>query len=133
MPSLFRATVGLDQESWGWHHRNPGQLSRLAKERVALEIALDSLPDIFRDHAAKDAAQAFFDRYSLQGEYAICNDHIVRHAATDEQMAADAKALFIPVERLMPLLDELYALELEFQLRTRCIFAEMGNEKGAVR
>lgn len=41
MPSLFRATIGLDQATWEWHKRNPGKLSRLARERIAQEIAAE--------------------------------------------------------------------------------------------
>lgn len=55
--------------------------------------------------------------------YAICNDRVVRHEATEEQMATDAKSLGIDVAQLVKLLDDLYGLELEMALRSRLIIS----------
>jgi hypothetical protein len=41
MPSIYEAHVSLDQETWLWHRANPGQLSRLAKDAIRREIALE--------------------------------------------------------------------------------------------
>ncbi|MCK9569479.1 hypothetical protein M0R72_11115 [Candidatus Pacearchaeota archaeon] len=38
MPAAFPAHVSLDKATWEWHRRNPGKLSKLARERVAQEI-----------------------------------------------------------------------------------------------
>lgn len=117
MPSLFRANVGLNRRAWEFHKLHPGRLSRLCQAAVDLEIALESLPENERDKATDEAAQAFWDRYLLEGNYAICNDRIARHEATKEQMAADAKAFGIDAKQLIALLDDLYSLELEAALR----------------
>lgn len=121
MPSLFRANVGLTQRAYEFHKLHPGGLSRICQAAVDLEIALESLPERERDKAADEAAQAFWDRYSLEGAYAICNDRVIRHEATEEQMAADAKAFGIEEKQLIALLDDLFGLELEAALRRRLI------------
>lgn len=121
MPSLFRANVGLTQRAYEFHKLHPGRLSRLCQAAVDLEIALESLPDDEMDQAAEEAAQAFWDRYALEGNYAICNDRVVRHEATDEQMAQDARAFGVDGKQLIKLLDDLYSLELETALRRRLI------------
>ena len=121
MPSIFRATVGLDQPTWEWHHRNPGRLSRLAQERVALEIALDSLPDGARDDALEAATAEFFAAWTLQGDYAVIGQELARHDATEEDMATDAEWIGVPAERLLVMLRDLFDLELETQLRKRAI------------
>lgn len=116
MPSLFRATIGLMQRQWEWHKANPGKLSQMAQEAVDRRMAVEALPESAVDQASIEVVQAFWDRYDLEGQYAICNDRLIRHKATDEQIAQDARMMRVPVERLLPLLDELYGLELEFQL-----------------
>ena len=117
MPSLFRATIGLMQRQWAWHRSNPGQLSRMAQEAVDRRMFIEALPESAADRAEEEAVQAFWDRQALQGQYAICNDRVIRHLATDEQMAADAAAFGVPVERLLSLLDELYDIERDAALR----------------
>lgn len=122
MPSLFRATVGLREEHWIWHRSNPGQLSRLAQQAIDQRIAIESLPESAVDRASDEAETAFFARYPIEGSYAICDDRIVRHHTTEEQMAADASALEVPVERFLDLLGALYDLDIEASLRRQAIF-----------
>lgn len=117
MPSLFRANVGLTQRAYEFHKLHPGRLSRLCQASVDLEIALESLPESEQDMAEEEAAQAFWDRHSPEGHYAILNDRVIRHEATEEQMAADAKAFGVEEKQLIKLLDDLYSLELEAALR----------------
>ncbi len=121
MPSLFRANVGLNQRAYEFHKLNPGRLSRICQAAVDIEIALESLPEGERDKAADEAAQAFWDRYLLEGNYAICNDRVIRHEAADEQMAQDANAFGVGAKQLIRLLDDLYSLELGAALRRRLI------------
>jgi len=121
MPSLFRATVGLDQPSWEWHKRNPGRLSRLAQKAVHFEIALDALPDSAKDDCLEAVAAAFFDDMALNGAYGIMNLDIVPHEATDEEMCLDAKALGVPVEKLLDVLQDLFDIELEATLRRKVV------------
>ena len=121
MPSLLRATIALQQRQWEWHRRNPGQLSRMAQAAVDQRVAIEALPEAAIDRAAEEAAQAFWDRRPLEGRYAICNDRVIRHLATEEQMAADARALGVPAEQLLPLLDGLYDLELECSIRRQAL------------
>ena len=97
-----------------WH---TGRLTRVIREAIARELAIDALPKSAVDRAEEEAVQAFWDRQRLEGQYAICNDRVIRHLATDEQMAADAVAFGVPVERLLLLLDELYDIERNAALR----------------
>lgn len=127
MPSLFRATISLMQRQWEWHRANPGQLSRMAQEAVDRRMTIEALPESVVDQAIEDADQTFWDRYPLTGEYAICDEHIILNGATDVQMAADARTLEVPVEQLLPLLDELYDVEREAALR-RKIYTQSINE-----
>jgi hypothetical protein len=121
MPSLYRANVGLDGNSWEWHKRNPGRLSRLAQKAVHFEIALDALPDSVKDDCFEAVAAAFFDGMALNGAYGITNLDIVRHEATDEEMSLDAKALGVPVEKLLDVLQDLFDIELEAALRRKVV------------
>jgi hypothetical protein len=122
MPSLFRATIGLMQRQWTWHRENPGRLSRVAQEAVDRHLAIEALLESVVDRASEEAAQAFWDRYHLEGNYAIENERVARHEATDEQMAADALALGAPADQLMDLLDTLYDIEREAALRRAILF-----------
>lgn len=121
MPSLFRATAGLDQESWEWHKRNPGRLSRLAQKAVDLEIALEALPDSIRDDCLESAATTFFDDMGLRGDYAISGQELVRCEATDEDMAIDAEWLCIQPDKLLDVLQDLFDIELEAALRRKVV------------
>lgn len=121
MPSIFRATVGLDQESWEWHKRNPGHLSQICQERIYQEIALDSLPDGLRDDALEAATVAFFDDLAPRGDYAIMGQDLTRHDATEADMVIDAEWLGIRPENLLATLQDLFDLEMEMQLRKRAL------------
>ncbi|MFA6371313.1 MAG: hypothetical protein WCW68_01675 [Methanothrix sp.] len=121
MPSLFRASVGLDQATWEWHHKNPGQLSQLVQERVHQEIALESLPDGLRDDALEAATSLFFADHPLVGDYAVIGSGLSRHNATEEQIQQDAVWLEVPPERVLATLQDLFDLELEMQLRKRAV------------
>jgi hypothetical protein len=123
MPSLFRATIGLKQRQWTWHRANSGQLSRIAQEAVDRRMAIEALPESAVDRAAECAAQAFWDFYELGGQYAIENERIIRHEATDEQIAADARRLGVPADQLLDLLDELYDIEREAFLQREIAIA----------
>lgn len=116
MPSLFRATIGLKQHQWEWHRTNPGQLSRLAQGAVDRHLSIEALPESAIDRASDDAVQSFWDRYDLMGKYAICNDHIIRHLATEDQMAGDACVLGVSINQLLDRLDDLYSIECEAAL-----------------
>jgi hypothetical protein len=121
MPAIYEAHVSLDQETWTWHRDNPGQLSRLAKERVHQEIALDALPDDLRDDALEAATAEFFAAWTLQGDYAVIGCELAMHKATEGQMAQDANWLHVPADRLLATLQDLFDLELEMQMRKRAI------------
>ncbi len=121
MPATFEGHASLDQETWLWHRDHPGQLSRLAKEAIRREIALESLPDGMRDDALEAATAGFFSMYDLCGDYAVVGMELARHKATDAQMARDAEWLDVPSGRLMATLQELFDLELETQLKKRAI------------
>lgn len=121
MPSLFRANVGLDHPSWEWHKRNPGRLSRIAQKAVHFEIALDALPDGVKDDCFEAVAAPFFDDMALNGNYSIMNLDLVRHEATNEEMSLDAKALGVPIEKLLDVLQELFDIELEAALRRKVV------------
>lgn len=131
MPSPLRAHVSLELRHWTWHHQHPGQLSHLVKAAIDRRIAIEALPEAAVDQAEEAAAEAFWGSYALAGDYAICNDRVVRHEATDEQMAQDARTMGVAVERLLPLLDELYGLEREFQLLRRCAILWRGESPPA--
>ncbi|MCK9570835.1 hypothetical protein M0R72_17935 [Candidatus Pacearchaeota archaeon] len=121
MPSVWEAHVSLDQETWAWHRHNPGQLSRLAKEAICREIAMDSLPDGLRDDALEAATAEFFAAWLLQGDYAVVGLELARHKATEEQMLQDADWLHVSADRLLATLQELFDLELETQLRKQAV------------
>jgi hypothetical protein len=99
----------------------------MAQEAVDRRMTIEALPESVVDQAIEDADQTFWDRYPLTGEYAICDEHIILNGATDVQMAADARTLEVPVEQLLPLLDELYDVEREAALR-RKIYTQSINE-----
>ena len=117
MPSLFRATIGLMQRQWEWHRKNPGRLSQIAQKAVDQVMAIEALPEAAIDRAEEEAAQSFWNRYFLEGSYAICNEHVTQHEATEEQMAADARAFGVTVADLILLLDNLYDIEREAALK----------------
>lgn len=118
MPSLFRATVGLDQHHWEWHKSNPGRLSRICQEAIDIEIALEALGDAQQQAAEDVAADYFFNvlHSGLQGDYTICNSRLVRGEATEEQIRADSLSLDIEPAALLDHLDREFARELHIAL-----------------
>lgn len=121
MPSLFRANVGLNQRAWEFHKLHPGRLSRLCQNAVDQEIALQALPDGLKDVAFDEAATEFFNRYDLQGDYAIESNSLIKHEATEEQIATDARYFDVKPQELMGLLEDLFDLEVEAAMRRRLL------------
>jgi hypothetical protein len=112
MPSLFRATIGLQRSQWEYHKQNPGRLSQICQNAVDKELAFESLPDDLRDAAYDEAGKEFFNRYDLQGDYAIENNFLVQHEATYEQMQADAALFDIDRSKLIDVLNDLLDIEI---------------------
>lgn len=101
--------------------RNEKQLSGICQKAVDVEEALESLPDEARADALSAATQSFFDGWGLSGSYAICQDELAQHEATQGEMVLDAEALSIPPGRLIPCLQELFDLEKECALRKAAV------------
>lgn len=119
MPSLFRATVGLQKRQWEWHRGNPGQISYLIQNAIDQQIASEPLPDGKRDEALELAAEKLFE--DLAGEYAVSDGHIVRWKATAGQMKRDAAFLGIDVDQILACLDELWQIEWDHAIRAAAI------------
>jgi hypothetical protein len=114
----------LDDDIDSWPR---GQLSRTCQDAIAEEIALDSLPDGAKDNALDRAAEQFFPRYRLSGCYAIENVSLVRGQATEEQIAEDAAMLGIPVEYLLPALQDLFDLDYDAALKRAIVLRKWRN------
>ena len=125
MPSLFRATVGLHQLHWEYHKRNPGRLSRLCQKAVDREMLFESLPDSLKDQAYDEAAKEFFSRYRLEGDYAVENNGIIRHEATDEQMATDARRFGVPPRDLISILNNFFDIEIDIAMMRKSYLAHV--------
>lgn len=121
MPSIFRATVGLDQASWEWHNQNPGRLSGLTQKAVAQEIALEALPDGIKDDCLENAATNFYGSIIVQGNYMIDGLELSRGEATEEDIEKDAAWLGVSNEKLLDVLQALFDIELEAALRRQVV------------
>jgi hypothetical protein len=97
------------------------RLSRLCQQAVDLEADMLDLPDGLRDDALEAAAASFFDEWGLSGSYGICQDELVRHEATADEMRIDAEALGILTGNLIPALQDLWDLEKEYALRKAAV------------
>jgi hypothetical protein len=113
----FRADQKAALERLKADHR----LSMLCQKAVDLDTELDALPDGVRDDALEAAAQSFFDEWGLAGSYAISQDELAQHEATEKEMVLDAATLGIPPGRLIPCLQELFDLEREYALREAAV------------
>jgi len=113
----FRADQKAALERLKADHR----LSFLCQQAVDLDAELESLPDGVRDDALEAAAQSFFDEWCLAGSYAISQDELAQHAATQDEMVLDADTLGIPAGRLIPCMQELFDLEREYALRKAAV------------
>jgi hypothetical protein len=128
MPSLFRATISIYQPQWEYHKQNPGRLSKICQKAIDREMTFESMPDSLRDVAFDETGKNFFNRYDLQGDYAIENNSLIKHEATEEQISKDAQCFGIDSSKLIPFLDDLYNLEMEFAL---CRFALLNRGQRA--
>jgi hypothetical protein len=118
----FRADQKADLERLKADHR----LSLLCQKAVDLDTELEALPDGVRDDAL-EAAAYHFAASGLTGSYAISQDGGVRHEATADEMALDAKALGIPAGKLIPALQDLWDLEKEYALRKAVVLRKCGG------
>ena len=105
------------------------RLSLLCQKAVDLDAELESLPDGVRDDALEAAAASFFGGWGMTGSYAICQDELVQHEATSEEMGLDAEALGIPAGKLIPALQELFGLEKEHALRKAAVLRKYRSGK----
>jgi hypothetical protein len=121
----FRA----DQKAYLARMKLDHRLSRLCQQAVDLEADMLDLPDGIRDDAAEAAAATFFDEWGLAGSYAICQDELIQHEATSEEMGLDAEALGIPTGKLIPALQELFGLEKEHALRKAAVLRKYRSGK----
>jgi len=108
--------------------RSEKRLSGICQKAVDVEAALESLPDGVRDDALEDATQSFFDAWGLAGSYAISQDELAQHEATEKEMVLDADTLGIPPGRLIPCLQELFDLEREYALRKAAVLRKHRNK-----
>ena len=113
----FRADQKAALERLKLDHR----LSLLCQKAVDLDAELESLPDGVRDDALEAAAASFFGGWGMTGSYAICQDELVQHEATSEEMRLDAEALGILAGNLIPALQDLWDLEKEYALRKAAV------------
>ena len=113
----FRADQKAALERLKLDHR----LSLLCQRAVGMDAELEALPDGVRDDALEAAAAGFFDEWGMTGSYAICQDELVQHEATSEEMRLNAEALGIPVGKLIPALQDLWHLEKEHALRKAAV------------
>ena len=121
----FRA----DQKAYLARMKLDHRLSRLCQQAVDLEADMLDLPDGLRDDALEAAAASFFGGRGMTGSYAICQDELVQHEATSEEMRLDAEALGIPVGKLIPALQELFGLEKEHALRKAAVLRKYRSGK----
>lgn len=108
--------------------RSEKRLSGICQQAVDVEAALESLPDGIRDDALEAAAQSFFDEWGLAGSYAISQDELAQHEATQKEMVLDADTLGIPPGRLIPCLQDLFDLEREYALRKEAVLRKHRNK-----
>jgi hypothetical protein len=108
--------------------RSEKRLSGICQAAVDVEAALESLPDGVRDDALEAAAQSFFDARGLAGSYAISQDELAQHEATEKEMVLDADTLGIPPGRLIPCLQELFDIEREYALRKAAVLRKYRKE-----
>ena len=124
-PELRSIKVGVsfraDQRAALTRLQSDRRLSLLCQRAVDTEAELEALPDGVRDDALEAAAAAFFDEWGLSGSYAISQDELAQHEATQKEMVLDADTLGIPPGRLIPCLQELFDLEKEYALRKAAV------------
>ena len=117
-----------DQAEYIQALRSEKRLSGICQQAVDVVAALESLPDGVRDDALEAAAQSFFDAWGLAGSYAISQDELAQHEATQKEMVLDADTLGIPPGRLIPCLQELFDLEREYALRKAAVLRKYRNK-----
>ena len=61
--------------------------------------------------------------------YAACQDELIQHEATSEEMGLDAEALGIPAGKLIPALQALWDLEKEYALRKAAVLRKYKREE----
>jgi hypothetical protein len=128
----FPATVTFRPDQFAIVRRLQDQrkLSTVCQKAVDLDTELEDLPDGVRDDAMEAAAASLFDEWSLSGSYAISQDGGgVRHEATADEMALDAKALGILSGNLILALQELFDLEKEYALRKAAVLRKYRRKK----
>ena len=121
----FRADQKAALERLKLDHR----LSLLCQKAVDLDAEPESLPDGVRDDALEAAAASFFGGWGMTGSYAICQDELIQHEATSEEMGLDAEALGIPAGKLIPALQDLWDLEKEYALRKAAVLRKYRREE----
>jgi hypothetical protein len=128
-PELRSIKVGVsfraDQRAALTRLQSDRRLSLLCQRVVDLDAELEALPDGIRDDALEAAAATFFDEWGLEwnlaGSYMICQNELVQRGATSEEMSLDAKALGVPVEKLLDVLQDLFDIELEAAMRLKVV------------
>ena len=124
----FRA----DQKAYLARMKLDHRLSRLCQQAVDLEADMLDLPDGLRDDALEAAAASFFGGWGMTGSYAICQDELVQHEATSEEMRLDAEALGILAGNLIPALQDLWDLEKEYALRKAAVIRKYRSGKNDI-
>ena len=128
-PELRSIKVGVsfraDQRAALTRLQSDRRLSLLCQRVVDLDAELEALHDGIRDDALEAAAATFFDEWGLEwnlaGSYMICQNELVQRGATSEEMSLDAKALGVPVEKLLDVLQDLFDIELEAAMRLKVV------------